>query len=298
MNYPVPHKVDAQGPSVRRRTLCQKNARIKSCSVLTLPGNSTRPGSVWYADGRSERKNLGRHSLGVRDEAEARRQLGKLDRQMAEELGVAPENGAIETAGFEPLLLAEGRKLYEAHNGSRVTGGVKPSTRKKYRMLLTSSFHRHSLKALNVERPNRRLVCADMRRPLPMAASATAEGYAGKSIHNDLTIVLQTRKWLVGTGHLPRAQPLQLAMRKPGRASVPIAGSNKRLLPSLHAIHRTTGSLGLVTSSSLLHARDCASPNRSVYATLVRCWDVKRGQLQLIDETGHSGKAVKGNAAA
>ena len=88
---------------------------------------------VWYADGRSNTPNAGRHSLGTSDKDEALRLLPQLDRVRAETLGLAPRTLEVNASG-RPLPIEEGRKLYEAHvSRPRVTGGARKSTQKRYR---------------------------------------------------------------------------------------------------------------------------------------------------------------------
>src|SRR5688572_28518127 len=88
---------------------------------------------VWYADGRSNALNAGRHSLGVTDKSEALRLLPQLDQQRAEELGLSPKVERTHLSA-KSLSLNEGRRLYEGHvSRPRVTGGVRESTAKRYR---------------------------------------------------------------------------------------------------------------------------------------------------------------------
>src|SRR5262245_39347573 len=87
----------------------------------------------WYADGRSNQRDVGRHSLGTDDKDEARRLLMELDTQRAVELGLIARPPVVKNEA-QPLALAEGRRLYEDHLGrSRVAGGVRASTRKRYK---------------------------------------------------------------------------------------------------------------------------------------------------------------------
>src|SRR5262245_43149194 len=88
---------------------------------------------VYYADGRSNSPGLGRHSLGTRDERVALDALARLDTVKAVEHGRA-DRAALAERPPEPLALARGRALYEAHVGRpRLTGGARPATAKRYR---------------------------------------------------------------------------------------------------------------------------------------------------------------------
>ena len=66
---------------------------------------------VYYADGRSNRINVGRHSLGTRDRAEAATALERLDLYQAVAHGLADRSTLEDDAS--PLTLEAGRKLYE-----------------------------------------------------------------------------------------------------------------------------------------------------------------------------------------
>src|SRR6266481_9078027 len=85
---------------------------------------------VFYADGRSAKHDLGKHSLGTRDREQAIAQLKKLDRQKAVELGLTE---AVLTPVIDDISIADGWKFYLDFSGrSDVQGGVSPSTLKRY----------------------------------------------------------------------------------------------------------------------------------------------------------------------
>src|SRR5947209_12523341 len=67
---------------------------------------------VYYADGRTGKYNLGKHSLGTRDPGEALTNLRALDCQKAAELGLARPAAAIPAA---ELPLPDGWELYLAY---------------------------------------------------------------------------------------------------------------------------------------------------------------------------------------
>ena len=76
----------------------------------------SRRQGVWYADGRSNQLDAGRHSLGTRDKATALKELKLLDVQRAVDLGLIAHPTAKADTQL-PLTLAKGRRLYEAHIG-------------------------------------------------------------------------------------------------------------------------------------------------------------------------------------
>jgi hypothetical protein len=89
---------------------------------------------VWYADGRSNTPDAGRHSLGTFDREEALRLLPQLDQARAEALGLAAAS-TLATTASRPLSLAEGRRLYEEY----VT---RPRFRKRDRLAFAAIIRR------------------------------------------------------------------------------------------------------------------------------------------------------------
>ena len=95
----------------------------------------TRDG-VWWADGRSNKVNAGRHSLGTKDRAEAVNNLTRLDLTIAVGLGLAAADLLAPVRGAE-VTLSDGRRLYEDHVArSPITGGARKSSQKRYRAVL------------------------------------------------------------------------------------------------------------------------------------------------------------------
>jgi hypothetical protein len=109
-------------------------------------------GGMWHADGRSNKQDAGRHSLGTRDRDEALQQLQELDAKMAVEFKLAPPL-VMPTVKAEPVLLEDGRKLYEEHSRRpRAIGGVKQSTQKRNRAVFNKVLDwakRQGLRAWN-----------------------------------------------------------------------------------------------------------------------------------------------------
>jgi integrase len=91
---------------------------------------------VWFADGRSNSVNLGRRSLGTRDFEEAKKILEHLDLKMAVEHGLAQAEALTATTSVE-ISFRDGRTFYEEHVGrSRLLGGTRASSQKRYRAVL------------------------------------------------------------------------------------------------------------------------------------------------------------------
>ncbi|MFT5527383.1 MAG: integrase [Pirellulaceae bacterium] len=89
---------------------------------------------VWQADGRSNELDAGRHSLGVKEEDDARKLVHQLDAVQAAKLGLidripeAPESG---------LTIKKGIELFRKHKSRpKSVGGVEPSTFGRYNQVL------------------------------------------------------------------------------------------------------------------------------------------------------------------
>jgi len=167
-----------------------------------------RRNGVWYADGRSNSIDAGRCSLGTRDKTEALRLLAGLDEASAVKHGLIEKPQAVIKAPTE-LSLAEGRRLYGAHIGrSRITGGVKESTKKRYRAVFDKflpwaakngigDFHQVDADVLN-----------------RYAAHLEKKEYAQKTLLNELTTLKQCVRWLIDDGKLIGCEPIKLKLRK------------------------------------------------------------------------------------
>lgn len=165
---------------------------------------------VWFADGRSNAIKLGRHSLGTRDYDHARRiMLPQLDLTMAVQHGLA-EASLLDDRLTKPLPLEEGRKLYMEHVGrSRVTGGTKASTQKRYRAVLdkfTAFALRRGINDWNA-------VTKDTL--IAYAKYLETNDYAYRTYYAELTILKQANGWLIKNEYLSADRRIVLPLRKP-----------------------------------------------------------------------------------
>jgi len=168
----------------------------------------TNRGGKWYADGRSNTPDAGRHSLGTKDKDEALSLLPELDWVRAEDLGLIPRSSK-NNSRYIPLPLDEGRKLYETHIARpRVTGGVRKSTRKRYRTVFDKFTPFANSRGVTVWNG----VTAEVLTAY--AAHLENEGYAHKTLVNELTTLKQTIKWLIEADHLRDMKPIKLKLRK------------------------------------------------------------------------------------
>ena len=164
-------------------------------------------GGVWYADGRSNSMNPGRHSLGTRDRDEAMNQLANLDQVQAEDLGLAPKSAGSDTVRALPLT--EGRRRYEDHIARpRIVGGTKPSTQKRYRAIFDKFGDFAKTKRISDWNQVTERTLEDYTTYLD------EREYASKTVHNELTTLKQAYKWLCTEGYLNR-EPLCLPLAKP-----------------------------------------------------------------------------------
>lgn len=168
-----------------------------------------RRGEIWCADGRSNPQDAGRHSLGTPDKVEALALLDQLDEVRAIDLKlIEPAVRSIIPVNSE-LSLAQGRKLYEDHIGrTRVTGGVKPSTQKRYRTVFDKFIafaNREGIKNFN------QVDAGVLNR---YATYLEQRDYMEKTLLNELTVLKQCIRWLIEAGHLMGCQPIKLPLRK------------------------------------------------------------------------------------
>src|SRR5512139_3395910 len=92
-----------------------------------------RRSGVWYADGRANAPDLGRHSLGTKNLTAAVDAARQLDLVKAVELHRA-DPAELEDSTDKRLSIEEGIRLYREHIGrSAVTGGTRPKTQARYK---------------------------------------------------------------------------------------------------------------------------------------------------------------------
>ena len=163
---------------------------------------------VWYADGRSNPVNAGRHSLGTKNKEQALKRLHALDQARAEDLGLISRSESRVKKG-RPLTLQEGREAYERYIGRpRVAGGVKKSTQKRYRTVFDKFTEFADNKGVIYWNHVSENVLYDY------AAHLEGKQYAQKSISIELVILVGCFRWLLEQGLLSGMDPLKLKLRK------------------------------------------------------------------------------------
>lgn len=171
----------------------------------------SRRKGVWYADGRTNTTDAGRHSLGTRDKSEAMQLLVELDIGCAVRLGLIdpPTTVPLATEVAIELPLDEGRRLYEEHIGRpRITKGVKESTKKRYRTVFDKfiAFSKQSgiLSWNQVDATVLSRYAADLEK----------KGYLQKTLLNELVTLKQAIRWLIKAKHLKGCEPIDLPLGK------------------------------------------------------------------------------------
>jgi integrase len=164
---------------------------------------------VFTADGRSNRVDAGRHSLGTRDRNQALENLKQLDRVRAVELGLA-DRGILNHSGSQALDLGQGRDLYMQFVGRpAITGGAGKTTVKRYGAVfgkfLPFAMKRHITEWNQVTKN----ILSDY------GAWLDGESYAYATEYLELTTVKQAVKWLIQEGYLPQSALIRLPVKKP-----------------------------------------------------------------------------------
>ena len=89
---------------------------------------------VFQADGRSNRIDFGRHSLGTRSEPEARKLVHELDKVMAAKVGLIEARPPMPVSG---LTIADAVERFKKHKSRpKIAGGVGPETFQRYSSIL------------------------------------------------------------------------------------------------------------------------------------------------------------------
>jgi integrase len=162
---------------------------------------------VYYADGRSNKINAGRHSLGVTDYDEALDAVQKLDLARAVALNLA--DPSLLAQGPSQLSLEEGRQLYEEHvRRPRLVGGVKHSSCKRYRAVLD--------KFLPFAQKEGVIAWNQVGKKLleKYAGFLDSQNYAYATQYLELTTLKQIVGFLIEAKRLPASHKIDLPMAK------------------------------------------------------------------------------------
>jgi integrase len=164
---------------------------------------------VWYADGRHNSPNVGKHSLGTRDRQEALRALHELDGRLAVDLKLAPPPPAG-AGGHPEVPIADGWDRYLAHVARpAVGGGANPKTLQRYRAIADKHVRHCAARGLS------HWGQVDKRALNEYVTWLSGRGYADGTVYMEGTLVKQVVKWLVGEERaLPEANRVRLRLKR------------------------------------------------------------------------------------
>lgn len=162
---------------------------------------------IYWADGRSNSKDVGRHSLDVIDRVAALEMLKQLDTEMAIENGLLENPSASPTAEFS---IEAGIKVYLEHaSRSQQLGGAQPKTWGRYASILHDfKIFADSKGVVYWEGVTKKLVEAYVEH-------LEAEGKAQSTIGHEINILKQTVKYFIGEGLLPTKSRIKVSVKIP-----------------------------------------------------------------------------------
>jgi len=164
---------------------------------------------VYWADGRTNSKSGGRHSLATKDYQKALDNLRHLDAVKAIEAGLADES-ILDLGGVEQLSLDRGVELYRAHvRRPAVTGGASPGTWKRYRAVFDKALPYWKQRGIRSWNQVRKV---DLES---YAAWLDGEGYAYRTEFLELTTIKQCINWFIEDEHVSADCRIRLPLAKP-----------------------------------------------------------------------------------
>ena len=178
------------------------------------------------------------------------------------------------------LPLEEGRRLYGEHLGRpHVTGGVRASTRKRYKTVFDKFLLFAHDKHVSVWNDVTRQVLNNY------AANLEGQGYKSKTLRNQLTTLGQAIRWLVQEGHLVGVDPPKLKLTN--LESERAYRYERAEVAAMIAYCQDRSELHWLVD--VIIGLACTGLRISELAALR--WsdiDIERGMPTLTDETGHS----------
>ena len=183
-----------------------KKERVPGQYFVWLVG--TRNG-VYYADGRSNIHDLGRHSLGTRDRTEAFDQIPRLDLTKAVEFGMA-DPSVLKADSDDLLPLEEGRKRYMGHAARpAIQGGASRGTAKRYKTVFDKFAEFATGTGIRYWQHVNKDVLSRYGKWLE------DRNYHDKTQYIELTVIKQALKWMMEEKLLPATNNFRLPLKKP-----------------------------------------------------------------------------------
>lgn len=173
------------------------------CWVLSKRRN------IYQADGRTNKVNAGRHSLGTSDREEALRLLERLDTVQAVELGLA-DKSILNHGASTALPLEEGWERYLTYvKRPPIRGGTRPATPKRYRAVRRKFVPFAQQRGVHTwQGVNPRLLDAYL-------AKLQTKGFSEYTQYLELVVICQACKWFVSEGLLPAESRFKYRLKKP-----------------------------------------------------------------------------------
>ncbi|CAE7826203.1 unnamed protein product, partial [Symbiodinium microadriaticum] len=162
---------------------------------------------VFYADGRSNSPNLGKHSLGTRLKSQAEENLRHLDHKCAVANGLIIET--LAGASLPVISIKAGWKEYLDHcKRPRVMGGKSKNTIKRYRAVADKFTEFCQKRGV--------LTWQNVKKPIVEAYGRhlSAKGYAERTLSLELHLIQHVVHWLIDEKRLPEEQPMKLGLKK------------------------------------------------------------------------------------
>jgi len=162
---------------------------------------------VFYADGRSNTPNLGKHSLGTRKRSEAEENLQHLDFKFAVQNGLIVET--LTDEGFPTISIEIGWKEFLEHcQRPRVMGGTSENTYKRYRTVADKFTEFCQKQSLGDWQAVKKPVVESYGRHLSKL------GYAERTLSLELHLIQHVVHWFIDEKRLPEEQRMKLGLKK------------------------------------------------------------------------------------
>lgn len=162
---------------------------------------------VFQADGRSNPTDFGRHSLGTRDEAEARILVHELDKVMAAKLGIIEAEPKTPRAG---LTISDAIARFKKYKSRPIiTGGVEPTTLQRHRSIL------NKFEQFSVDQKIKYVSQINIRAFDDYVATLEELDYAPTTISTEMTLIKGVHKFCIQQKLLDPRFSFQYPIKRP-----------------------------------------------------------------------------------
>jgi integrase len=241
---------------------------------------------VYYADGRHNAPNVGKHSLGTTEREEAERQLHRLDARKAVEFGLAAP--VPDTAAGERISINEGWQRYLSHVARpSVLDGAGPKTQQRYQAVRDKHVAYCSRRGLE------HWGQIDKSALKAYVAWLSSNGYADNTVYTEGTLIKQVVIWLIDEEKaLPESARIRLKLSR-SEESDTFCYSRVQVQSMVDLCRADRGLHWLADVIIAL-----ATTGMRVGEMAALCWsdiDLERGVITIADNR-HSGRAKKAGA--